>query len=592
MEIDYGSPRREIKGRKNNTKWLAAIMITLVLTTSIVGTLYIVENRSNDERVQPYPNKQTIEGQGDLYPLISQGKLLDERVLVHNEEIYVPFELFKSEIDPTLHYDQESQSVIFTTKDKVLTLQNAVLRNEVKGEETKLHIPILQIENKVYVPFSPFENIFPFTFIQHEEAVVELNALNQPKLYAGIEDNNAEENEPVFIRTKPSQKAPYVRMVNEQDKDLVIYEEKQGWYAVQTSDGIIGYVPKENTKIKGIQTEAWTREEKEFVPWNPIGQKINLTWEHVITRTPDPSNIKPPTGVNVVSPTWFHLKDENGQLKNLADKRYVDWAHQNGYQVWALLTNDFNPDLTNSVLTVYEKRRNMILQLVHYAEMYDLDGINIDFENVYLKDKENLVQFVRELTPYMHELGLVVSIDVTIKSSSETWSLFLDRKALGQIVDYMMVMTYDEHWASSPVSGSVASLPWVEKGLQGILEEVPNEKVLLGVPFYTRLWKEEIVDGKLKVSSKAYSMETIDKWLKEKNVKLSYDSASQQDYGEFVDTKEGATYKVWLENEKSMEQRVDLVHKYKLAGIASWRRGFENPAIWEVIKEGLSNPLK
>lgn len=220
------------------------------------------------------------------------------------------------------------------------------------------------------------------------------------------------------------------------------------------------------------------------------------------------------SGLQVVSPTWFHLQ-KDGLVKNVADKKYVEWAHKKGYQVWGLFSNSFDAKLTNSMLNDPKLRIKVIKQLLSYVELYQLDGINVDFENVYLKDKEELVQFLRELTPLLHEKGRTVSIDVTVKSLSENWSMFYDRKKIGEIVDYVMLMAYDEHWATSPKAGSVASIPWVEKGIKGILEEVPNDKLILGVPFYTRLWKEEIDEtGNKKVTSKTFTMEQTKEWIK------------------------------------------------------------------------------
>lgn len=388
------------------------------------------------------------------------------------------------------------------------------------------------------------------------------------------------------IRLEPGKKSPITADVKLNEK-VRIHREENGWYFVQKENGYTGYIEKDRIKLQDIQTEKWELPEKPYVPWNPLGGKINLTWEAVYSRNPDVSQIPAMPGVNVVSPTWFELSDDQGNIKNKADLNYTKWAHDRGYQVWALFSNGFLPDQTHEVLKDPEKRMKMIRQLISYAQMYQLDGINIDFENVYLKDKQRLVQFVRELTPYLHEQDLVVSIDVTIKSRSENWSMFYDRAALAEVVDYVMVMTYDEHWGSSPVAGSVASLPWVEEGLKGVLEEVPNEKLLLGVPMYTRLWKEEKKDGKTVVSQDAYTMEGIENWLREHEVELTYDEASGQMYGEYVDEQSGATYKVWVEDEVSMEKRIALVDKYDLAGVASWSRYFAKPEIWETIEQEL-----
>jgi spore germination protein YaaH len=253
--------------------------------------------------------------------------------------------------------------------------------------------------------------------------------------------------------------------------------------------------------------------------------------------------------------------------------------------VWGVVTNSFDPDLTHIILNNSETREKIVQQILVYAKLYQLDGINIDFENVYLKDKDMLTQFVRELVPMLKEQGLIVSMDVTVKSSSENWSMCYDRKALAEVLDYMAVMTYDQHWASSPTAGSVAQLSWVEYGIEKLLNEIPSEKLLLGLPFYTREWKEETIDGKKKVSSRAISMDTAQKIIKEKNAVVTWDEKSGQNYAEY---KEGqAVYRIWLEDAQSINLKSSLVHKYDLAGAAAWRRGFESEDIWKVLNNNL-----
>jgi spore germination protein YaaH len=319
-----------------------------------------------------------------------------------------------------------------------------------------------------------------------------------------------------------------------------------------------------------------------YVPWRPLGGKINLTWQQVFTKNPDTSKLPPMPGLNVISPQWFHLMDGQGTLKNLADAKFVQWAHAQGLQIWALFSNSFERKQTTEALSTYDNRLNMIKQLISFAQIYQIDGINIDFENVALKDKANIVQFVRELSPFLHEQGLVVSIDVTVKDGSDVYSKFMDRRAVNNSVDYMMVMTYDEHWSTSPISGSVSSLPWVEKGIKQIIEEdaVPASKILMGIPFYSRIWTEED-----KVTSKAVSMEAVQSLIKDKKLTPTYDAASGQNYVEYTEGKK--KIKVWIEDAQSIKSRIDLAKKLDLAGVATWSRSFETPDIWSVIQTGL-----
>jgi spore germination protein YaaH len=356
------------------------------------------------------------------------------------------------------------------------------------------------------------------------------------------------------------------------------------WYAATTRAGQFGYVREKEVALRDIVTpRAEAPQPKQ--PWRPQG-KINLTWEHVVSRNPDVAAIKDMPGLNVVSPTWFSVIDDQGTVKNKADSRYVRWAHARGYKVWALVDNGFDPARTSAVLSDLRKRESIIQQILAYASLYSLDGINIDFENINYSDRGLLVQFVREMAPLCREQGLVVSMDVTFKSKSLNWSMCYDRKALAQAVDYIMVMGYDEHTAGSPVAGSVGSLPWVEEGLQAVLEEVPADRLLLGVPFYTRLWREETKNGVFTVTSKALGMEAAEETLRQNRAVIQWDAVARQNFGVF---REGqAQCKIWLEDQESMALRVALVKKYGLAGIASWRRGFEKPAIWNVILNGLT----
>jgi spore germination protein YaaH len=324
------------------------------------------------------------------------------------------------------------------------------------------------------------------------------------------------------------------------------------------------------------------------IAWSPVGGKINLTWEQVVTKNPDTAKIGAMPGLNVISPTWFSLQDGDGNIKNLASADYAKWAHDRGYQLWALFSNGFEPNQTTKALASYDTRMKMIKQLLGFAELYHLQGINIDFENVYTKDKANLTQFVREMTPLLHEQGLVVSIDVTPKSNSEMWSLFYDRKALAESVDYMMVMAYDEHAAASQVAGSVSSLSWAEQSVARILKEdqVPAQKLVLAVPFYTRIWTEQPQDGKPKVSSQAVIMSAVNNIIKEQKLTPTFKQETGQNYVEYKSG--GNSLRIWIEDEVSIQARMELVRKYGLAGVASWRRGYETPEIWNVISDALS----
>jgi len=283
--------------------------------------------------------------------------------------------------------------------------------------------------------------------------------------------------------------------------------------------------------------------------------------------------------VNVLSPSWFTIATSYGEIiRQDVTKEYVDKAHAKGYTVWPLITNGgFDPALTRKLLANPEGREHVCADLLYLCREYHLDGINLDFENMHPEDRDKLTEFVGEIARTLQPLGLKVSIDVTIPSENGFWSKCYDRKGLAEHVDYVMLMAYDEHSRLSPVAGSVASLPWVENGIQKTLQEVPKEKLVLGMPLYMRLWKEE--GGK--VSAVTLTMPQAEKLIKDKQLDPKWDSQVGQYYFEF---KDGDTlYKVWQEDARSLALKMALASRYDLAGTCYWRQGVETPDVWEKL---------
>lgn len=576
------APLAPRKTRKRSVWPLLLLLLFIMIMAAAAGwLLYQVweERKPNDEHVAPSFN-------GNPKPIFHQSVMLELPAAGSGDSLKLPLGLVKEHFDPYIYYEEQSQSIIITTADKVVRFRTDQLTAWVNEQPIALTFPVEMIDDQLYIPVQMIQDYYRFAVREHPDTGAVLLLKEGDMLQWAEAAVRGEEQTSVALRTEPTIKAPIMADL-EQGKRLMVLEDLQDWLRVQLEEGWIGYVPKREVILAQPEVFRFEEAPQPPIPWKPLGDYINLTWEHVVSRNPDTSKIGQMPGLNVVSPTWFYLADDDGTVGNKASHDYVKWAHERGYQVWGLFSNDFDPDRTKAVLANHDTRMHVIKQILHYAKNYNLQGINIDFENVYLEDKHNMTQFVRELTPYLHEQGLVVSIDVTIRGGSPMWSLFLDREALGKTVDYMMVMTYDEHWASSPVAGSVASLPWTEKGIADIIREdhVPPSKLLLGVPYYTRIWSEERVDGKTKVSSRAVGMSFIENLMREKKLVPVYDEQTGQDYVEYEE--DGARKRIWIENETSIKARMEIVKKYELAGIASWRRGFETPNIWTVIQETL-----
>lgn len=518
-------------------------------------------------------------------PIFFAGTMLAKAAAGTKESLKLPLEAVKDIIDPSIIYEEQSESVIITTQDKVVRLKTSQLTALVNEKPFALRFPVEKQGDTVYVPIEPLKELYRFDIVEAEQTgAVFLRKAGSVIPWGKVAGEPGDEAKTRALRSGPDIKATVYADAKPGEK-VMIWGEQNHWYRVQLQNGYIGYMRKSDIVLDEPEIIPAPERKPSFVPWKPLGGKINLTWQQVYNKNPDTSKIGPMPGLNVISPQWFHLADGEGNLKQMADASFMKWAHSQNYQVWALFSNGFDPKRTTEALATYDKRMKMIKQLLSFAQMYNIQGINIDFENVNVQDKANMVQFVREMTPLLHEQGLVVSIDVTVKNGAENYSLFLDRKALGEVVDYMMVMTYDEHWATSPKAGSVASLPWVEKGIVQIMEEdaVPPSKLLLGVPYYTRIWTEQSKNGKTTVTSRAVSMETVQKTIKEKNLTPTFDQQTGQNYVQY--TEDDKTVKIWIEDEVSMRSRIELVKKYDLAGVASWSRGFEKPEIWTLIKD-------
>jgi spore germination protein YaaH len=319
-------------------------------------------------------------------------------------------------------------------------------------------------------------------------------------------------------------------------------------------------------------------------------ERINLTWE-VYSSVPDYA----PEGVNVISPSSFQVSTENlgvekrdllGNIKfhNSLTHKYMDYAEKNGYEVWPIYKTDFTLKTSDLFLNNPSARKQSLEYLIEYACKYFIDGINFDFENVYQKNRHLLSKHVRDASVMLHELGLVISVDVTrYEATSANWSMCYDRNLLSQNADYIMLMAYDEYYASSKTVGSVASLDWTEDSVTKTLKEVPAEKLVLGIPFYMRYFE---LTGSKVTSSKAISMQTAYNLIQKNNPTYTYIETDRQ-YK--ISWKNGnKTCVFWLENSDTMAERVEIANKYNLAGVASWRRGLEVSKIWSVINDNLN----
>ncbi|WP_019637526.1 glycosyl hydrolase family 18 protein [Paenibacillus fonticola] len=519
-------------------------------------------------------------------PIFVQGEVMDLPAAGSGDGLKLPFKVIKSVIDPNIRYEEETKSVILTTQRKLVLMKTNEVNGKINNKPVQLLFTPEEKDGNLYLPTDLLKELYGIEIHEDSDSgAVLLYRAGEKIQMAHIQASGRKKDAPVALRKGESIHTPILADMKP-GQNLRILQETDAWYYAQLDNGYTGFVQKKNA-VLDEEVVIPPLEEQDVPPAKKKWQSkvVNLTWEAVYNVAPKPASIGDLPGVNVVSPTWFSLVDGKGNVQSKADRAYVKWAHSRGMQVWGLFSNSFEPNITTESLSTFERRITTILQMLHYAKLYDLDGINIDYENVHTKDGANLTQFMRELWPLAQEQGLVISIDVTPKSNSEMWSAFLDRRSLAEVTDYLIVMAYDEHWAASPVSGSVASLPWARSSMTRIIEEddVPPGKLILGIPLYTRVWTETEEDGGTKVKSKAIGMKKAQEIVKEKSLKPQLSQETGQNYVEYRE--DGALHRIWLEDKESLARRVELAKSLQLGGIATWNRSFASSEAWEVLSQ-------
>ena len=505
---------------------------------------------------------------------------LKKDVIIENGVIYVSMEDIENFFDPYIYYDEKYNQIITTSENQVTSMvigENTMVNN---GTRVQTSGTVIERDDTYYIPFSSFKDTYnvEISYIESTNTITVDSKDRKYVLADSAKNSNVKAYPTTFSRTvdKIEEKETVTIVQTEEGKNNVI----DGWVEVRTDTGKLGYV-----KEKTITNELVMRETIEKK--KQIDGKISMVWDYYSEyySAPDRSG-EEIQGINVVSPTFFTLVDEGkGQIYDNAGeagKQYVDWAHSNGYMVWPSISNNSYIETTAEIMRDYKLRQDLIKNIVGLIVQYDLDGINIDFEYMHDEDRDLFSRFIIELKPRLNELGAVLSVDVTAPDGSEEWSLCFDRHVLGDVADYLAFMAYDQHGNSSAVPGTNAGYDWVKMNIEKFIgqEDVEPEKIILGIPFYTRLWEEN--NGTLEKYT--VDMEDIEEVIPE-GATRTWDDNLKQYYVEFVE--DGITNKIWIEDAESIKAKISLVSEYNLAGAAYWAKDREPASIWPVISEAL-----
>lgn len=399
------------------------------------------------------------------------------------------------------------------------------------------------------------------------------------------------------VRYQGGVKSPILTEISKGSK-VVVLDDENDWMKVGTEDGFVGYV--KTNALRDAATETTSREFEEPVYTNiSKDYTINMAWHNVSNSDANSyilETIAGTKGLTTIAPTWFSLSDTEGNVSSLADSDYVNYAHQSNLEVWAVL-RDFHGginsyDETYEVLSYTSKRTKVINQVIAEAIETGIDGINLDFELISTECGQHYIQFVRELSVKCRQNGLVLSVDNYVP---QPYNEHYDIEEQGAVADYVVIMGYDEHTEGSYEAGSVASIGYLKNGITDALESVPTEKLIAGVPFFTRLWfetpktEEELADEAGteaasypdKVTSTAYSMDEAAQVVKNAGAEAQWDKETMQNYAEW--DADGGTYKIWLEDEQSLEEKLKVIKSNNLAGVAEWSLGMEDSGVWDLI---------
>lgn len=483
-----------------------------------------------------------------------------------NGQVYLPVDWVDEAVNERFYWDEENSQLIYTLPDQIV-----YANEETMGSSGK---PLLvQQDGTVWLLsslVSAYTNVRIETFDTDGVHRIFVDTTWESQQLAKVKKNTA-------LRIRGGVKSALITEVPS-GAEVTVLEQLENWSRVRTEDGQVGYLPNRRLKETEAKTLVSTFQEPEYTSIS-MDEPVVLVWHQVANLSANQAMqtlISATKGVNVIAPTWFMLTDNSGNYESLADKNYVDQAHAMGMQVWAVLDNFNKGDNVQSevLFASTAARKKLIASLMKDAQTYGFDGINLDVEGIKASAGPHYVQFIRELSVDCRKAGLVLSIDSYVPAS---YSAFYNWAEQGRVADYVVMMGYDEHFAGGE-AGSVASIGYERQGITDLLKQVPKEKLISAIPFYTRIWKED-ASG---TSSQSVGISSAKEWVETNQVELYWQEDLGQYYGELE--KDGVNYEIWMEEERSLELKMQLIRDNGLAGVACWRLGLEPADVWDVVK--------
>lgn len=569
--------------------FLIAIVIIVSLSTGLLQQFaYSTERADQNEYF-------SVVGSDDI-AIITNDELTDRKAKLYNGRCYFDYDTVEELIFDRFYFDEREDKLLYTTATEIISIpmeSTQYLTGDVPSDVG--YVIAHRDGDRIYLALDYLQQYANFSYHLYEGEPYHMDFDMEWKT-----NQVADITKKDHVRVLGGTKSPILTDVAAGDT-VMILNQMEEWCEVKTKDGYIGYI--ENKRLENMREETETPATtavEEIYPNISKDYPINLVW-HQVTNADANSKLdemlEGTSGITTISPTWFFLKDNDGDFDSLADRNYVDQAHAKGMEVWALVDDFTNSVDTYELFSYAEKRANLINQLIAAAAEYDLDGLNIDFEKITAEAGPHYVQFLRELSIQCRNQQIVLSVDNYVPREHTS---FYNREEQGRVVDYVIIMGYDEHYAGSKESGSVASIGFVTDGIEQTLAVVPAEKVINALPFYTRIWKEtpkteeeaaaedptstEYIPYTL--SSESLSMQGAADAVSKAGVSMTWDETTMQNYAEYE--RDGAVYRVWLEDIESITAKMQAIQGYQIAGVAGWKLGLEDKGVWSVIAQYLN----
>lgn len=560
-------------GAKQNKK--LPVLIVIILIVLVLAVSFIYERLHADTPTDKMADLNDIyQSEDGTAAVIANGVLSEARAEWRGQTAYLNLGIVRDELNDHFYWDDNEKLLLYTTANEVVRAD---------AESTYQGVPVFfeqgkndAAESRVYISL---DYVSCYTNMQVETysapSRVFLRTIYGESEYADVAEETA-------VHSKANVKSPLLVKASAGSRLWVIREEGSDWlyvYVGGEDGGVVGYVQRKLVSNLETVDDAGPYQQPEYTHLS-LSEPIRMVWHQVFQESgldAWDSLMENVSGVNVLAPTWFSIVDSEGTVESRANQEYVDRAHANGMQIWALVENiNSEVKLDNTRLLNTTSSRNRIIQtLIEQALAYGIDGLNVDLEGLPSSAGSGYIQFIRELSVECRKNGLILSVDNYVPSA---WTTHYQRDKQAEVIDYLVIMAYDEHYNGSE-AGSTASFPFVENGIANtIAQGVPADRIICAVPFYSRIWHG---DGS-SVSSETISMPNMQAYIAEHELTPVWEDDIAQNYVEYTD-EEGTLNRIWVEDASSLQAKIDVIRNYSLAGVAGWKLGMETSDVWSIL---------